>query len=79
MTRPGIIVRDHGTTLQLHLDWGWGPYLALSVPTGVLAAYQEARDRGRAEAEGQIVTAIMDRGYSRAEAEAIVAKPVDSR
>lgn len=28
-------------------DWGGGPKLVLSMPTGVLAGYQEARDRAR--------------------------------
>lgn len=35
-------------------DWGGGPKLVYSCPTGILAGYQEARDRNRAYCDRQV-------------------------
>lgn len=53
---PTVTVIDRGYALVVLVDWhnGQGPHWALSTPTHVGAAYQEARDAGRAEAEATV-------------------------
>lgn len=51
---PTVTIEDCGGTLQVIVDYGYGPQLSLSVPSGRRAQYQEARDRGLAEARAKV-------------------------
>lgn len=49
-----IEVRRYLVNVTVAVDYGYGPQLALSVPTGALAGYQEARDANMAQCNRQV-------------------------
>jgi hypothetical protein len=53
IVKPGVEIRDHGSTLAAYVDWrnGEGPKFRASIPTDSEAAYQADRDHGRAQAQ----------------------------
>jgi hypothetical protein len=50
---PKVEIRDEGGHLAVVVDYGYGWQLAMTTPTWRGAQYQEARDRGMAEARAK--------------------------
>lgn len=50
---PTVTIEDEGGVLAVYIDWhfGCGPEFCASFATGIHAAYPEARERQRAEAQ----------------------------
>jgi hypothetical protein len=57
---PTVATDDQHSTLIVTVDYhdGRGPQLSLSVPSGRLAGYPEARERGLAEARERIAAHV---------------------
>jgi hypothetical protein len=65
---------DGGGVLYVFTDYGDGPRLSMSVPSGRMAGYPEARERGLAEARRKIADkrASIIRHFGGAGAEALI-------
>ena len=56
-----IIVQWAKPQVEIFTDYGFGPQIAASYPTGAYAAYQSARDANRAEAQRKVDAYIAER------------------